>query len=110
MANDTRIAHGLTVQRYTVIGTTITVYEAWESTAPVGSSLYGHGTLLRIEGQLLGRVGTRRATVEARPGVLVGTWSLDQEQDEEEEAYAAIIAAFPEAAGGQRFDGKIETG
>lgn len=113
MATETRTANGLTVQRYDIIGTAITVYGAWEPTAPTGRALYAHTTIQTIEGRSMGRVGTRGLTPElhALPSFsdarmdAIDAWHEAQEQ----EAYAAIIAAFPEAQGGRRTEGQIET-
>lgn len=93
MADVTCEALGKVVMRYGIIGTETVVYEAWED-------YDGHSTY-RTEGERkLGRVGTRRLTdeLEALPKMSrerserVRDWHDDQYQ----EAYDAIFAAFPE--------------
>lgn len=104
MAQDQRQANGLTVVRYGITGTDLTVYTVWEPYAQ-------HGTSYRLDEANVGRVGTRRlpADLEALTAYsserskAVGAWYAAQY----DEAYAAIVTAFPEAADGRRDMGEI---
>lgn len=101
---ETRKANGLTVARYRIAGTTAIVYTAWEPYAR-------HSTSTRIDQRNMGRVGTRQLTDELdtlpawsnERARAVGQWHGAQY----EEAYAAILVAFPEATDGLRCMGEI---
>lgn len=93
------------VHKTRIIGTKLTVFSVWEPYA-------GHTTTMTIDGQRCGRVGSRllpaelnalRAMSEERY-VAVKAWHAAQYG----EAYAAIVAAHPEAAEGRRDMGEIE--
>jgi len=101
------------VNRFRIIGTRTLVYQAlerWSSENGIGS----HSSLTSVDGRdgWYGRVGTKRlpANLDALPAMTqerfdaVDAWH-GQEYDR---AYAAIIAAYPEAEGGRRRMGEIE--
>jgi hypothetical protein len=92
------------VRRHTIIGTNIHIYRVW---APRN----GHGTITTINGAWMGRVGTEAlpAALDALPYgaercAAVRAW----QQAQYDAAYAAILAAHPEAAAGRRDMGEIE--
>jgi hypothetical protein len=97
-----------------IIGTSIRVFSAWEESAPMGAhSSLCLSTYEDKTGVWFGRVGTNRdlpAEVEALPAgsderiAAVRQWY----ESHYERAYAAIIAAHPEAATGKRDSGEIE--
>lgn len=115
MAREYRQANGLTVEKFNVIGTDLWIFQAWE---PSGRAANGrpwrHSSLTTIDAcceQTMGKVGTRDLTpeLEALPAyseerfAAVTAWHEAQYQ----EAYTAILAAFPEAALGRRSDGSV---
>ncbi len=93
------------VSKYRIIVTPWQVFDAFERFS-------GHSSTTRIDGVLMGRVGTRSLTTELaalKPLSLtrlerIQTWHAAQY----EEAYEAIIAEYPEAARGTRSMGAID--
>jgi hypothetical protein len=83
-----------TITRHEIIGTNTVVFEAWE---PYRNN--SHSTITRLKGEAHGRIGTRRLPTEldALPAysderlAAVTGW----QQDQYDEAYAAILDAFP---------------
>jgi hypothetical protein len=105
----------VTIKSTKIIGTTITVYSAYEPAAHgLPGAGWDHSTLTSEDGSdgFLGRIGTRRlpAELEALPAysderlAAVGAWQEAQYR----EAYALILAAHPEAIDGRRSMGEIE--
>lgn len=98
------------VHSYRVAGTkSLRVYGAYEA-----SSYFGpHSSLLTIDGQTCGTLQSRRLTAEI-DAIPVGPARFEAcdafRAANQAEAYAAIIAAFPEAAEGRRANGEIEVG
>lgn len=106
---------GLTVNAGRIIGTPHVVFSCYEPARGYES----HSSFLTINGQHMGRVGTRRLPpeIDALPGpyvygvadegaarmAAVDRWHRDQY----EECYRAICAAFPEACDGRRSSGEI---
>jgi hypothetical protein len=111
--SEQQIANGLIVERYNIIGTRRWVYDAWEPSERNGEMPFSHSTIRTVDGRWMGRIGTRRlpAELEALPAYsserarAVGAFHEAQY----EEAYAAIIAAFPAAEHGCRSMGEIAT-
>lgn len=96
------------VVRTRVVGTRIDIYSVWEPSAVIGQ----HAVITSAKsGGWLGRVGTRAlpaglATQAQSPerAKTVRAWFAQ----EYEEAYAAILAACPQVAFGNRRGGEIE--
>lgn len=112
MGTEQRQANGLTVEKYNIIGTHLWVYGAWERTSALGSRYEGHSTIQSAnDGGWLGRVGTRRLTPELDALAPYSQERFDAVcafyDAQYAEAYAAIVAAFPEAAEGRRDAGEI---
>lgn len=95
------------VTKHQIIGTKHFVFGAYEASAYSGR----HSSLLSIDGQCCGSLASRPmpAEIAALP-VGPARWeALDEfRAANEAEAYAAIVAAFPEAADGERSRGEIE--
>jgi len=97
------------VARFSVIGTKMIVYEVWEPSSLMGR----HSTVRTINGEWYGRLGTKSLPyeIDQLPAgsnerlLAVGRW-LDQQY---EEAYRIILAAYPEAFTGRRSMGTITT-
>lgn len=95
---------GTTVMRNRIIGTDTVVWSAWEP-------YDGHSALTWIDGEKVGRIGTRRlpADLDALPAYsderirAVRAWHEAQYQD----AYAAIIATVPWLTGYKTDMGEI---
>ena len=95
----------MTITKTKILGTTITVYAAYEPYA-------GHSTFTHLNGVRVGRVGSRQLPAEldalksmsTERSTRVRAWQAAQY----EEAYAAIIAECPEATNGERSMGEIE--
>lgn len=103
---ETKKSDSKVVNKFSVAGTDLIVYEAWEPSAIIGK----HGTLTSIEDKWYGRIGTRYLPpeIEELPRGdqrtrAVGKWHDDQY----EEAYALITRAFPESKDGRRSMGEI---
>lgn len=95
------------IHRTRVVGTRRVIFSAWEPSRYAGP----HHTVMTIEGRVCGRLGTQTLPEElARMPrsdervVAVREWQTLRH----EEAYAAIVAAHPEVAGGERRCGEIE--
>ena|SRR5688572_11776287 len=103
MATSTVLANGLTVESYGIIGTDALVYAVWEAYA--GHSTYRHDDA----GVKLGRVGTRRlpTDLDALRGNERYTRVRAWQEAQYAEAYAAILAVYPDAADGHRSMGDI---
>lgn len=109
MSETRTLTTGEVIQKTRIIGMNLDVYSAWEPTED-----HAHSTITTFEdyGPWYGRVATRRLTPEldALPAMsrerseAVGRWHEAQY----EEAYALILAAFPEAANGRRSSGHID--
>lgn len=87
----------------------LVVYTAYEA-----SSYFGpHSSLFTIDGQTCGSLQSRRLPKEI-DAIPVGQARFDAvdafRHANENQAYTAIIAAFPEAADGRRVNGEIERG
>lgn len=84
------------------------VFGAYEPSSIMGK----HSTILHVEGQCYGAVGTRRlpAEIEALPVGLKRSAACDAfRKANVEEAYVAILMAYPEASEGTRvWNGEIE--
>ena len=96
------------VERTRIIGTNAVAFSVWEPTSgPMGE----HSTKTTFDEVWHGRVGTRRLTKELdamKPGSVERINAVQAFQNAQyEEAYADIIAAHPEAAGGYRSMGEI---
>jgi len=106
-----REANGLTIEAHDIIGTDLMIYSAWEPSCWLPEGGHAHSSLQHIDGVLMGRVGMRRlpAALEALPAFSDARLTAVQawEGEQEHEAYAAIVAAFPEAAFGRRSSGEI---
>lgn len=99
-------AAGVVVQGYSICGTDVVVFDAWEVSKVMGP----HSTITHFEGrqETFGRIGTRRdvpAEVEALPSgpkrwAAVDAWYADQHR----RAVAAIREAFPELGADGRED------
>jgi hypothetical protein len=96
---------GKTVRSYRIIGTTITVFEVLESYA-------GHSTLMHLDGEPMGTIGSRKLTPDlanlpafSHERINAVRAYYDAQYDE---AYVLIVAAFPEATSGRRSMGQIE--
>jgi hypothetical protein len=95
-------ANSIVIQKTRIIGTKIVAYSAWTPSSYTGR----HQTVTSIDGVCHGKVGTERipAEIDALPvytqerADAVLAWYAAQR----EIAYAAILAAHPEAAAGQR--------
>ena len=99
----------IAIKRTHILGTRAIVYSAWE---PGGIS-HSHTTITTIGGARFGRIHTRTSGEETfahlRGGsperiAAVRAWYAAKD----EESYAAILTAYPEAADGVRSDGDIE--
>lgn len=91
-----------------VIGIPDGYYSAWE---PEHRDYGKHSTLTTLDGATYGRIGTR-ALPPAIEALGLGTderWAAVKEwhRTQDEEAYALILAAYPEAQDGHRSDGEI---
>lgn len=97
------------VRKTRIIGTRCVVYSAWEPSSLLGK----HGTVTtNAYGDWIGRVGTRAISPEVekmKGGSPERCAAVDAHHKAQyEEAYAAIIARYPEAAEGRRDMGEIE--
>lgn len=106
MATLTAQVGAITVQRFQVIGTPVLVHEAWEA-------YNGHSSTTHIDGVRMGKVTSRPLTAELDALPIRSLARLEAVQafyrDLYREAYAAIVAAFPEAADGRFSHGEITT-
>ncbi len=107
MATEIKRANGLVVTKTKILGSGRFVFDAYEPSSYFGK----HSTLFTIEGQCHGSVPSRRLPEEIDI-IPVGSarWeALDAFRSANEtEAYAAILAAFPEAAKGHLSMGHID--
>lgn len=101
------------VQKVRIISTNCHVYSVYEPEVRTEKHPYGiHQTVTSFGGKPYGQIGSRRipAEIDEIPGKTdersqaVRAWYAAQQ----EEAYAIIISAFPEAATGKRGYGDIE--
>lgn len=90
------------IHKTKLLGTSRVAYSAWEPSSYTGA----HGTLMTIDGRVMGKVGTNHlpAELNALPAysnersLAVRAW-IDSQK---ERAYAAIVAAVPAARDGAR--------
>lgn len=110
--NEWKAVGGVWVHRFNLIGTRAVVHQVYEPTGAPGRS-YTHGSITTgPDGTWLGRIGTGDlpADLDALPARsderydAVKAWQAA----EYDRAYAAILAAYPEAAEGRRDMGDIE--
>lgn len=98
------------VSRYTICTTTTVIYEAAEDAQPFDSHSY-YPSLGRLDGRWYGTVTSRRLPdeLEAMKGGSPERIAAVREfqNARQEEAYAAILAAFPETMTGKRRSGEI---
>jgi hypothetical protein len=95
------------IKRTPILTTTTVVYSAWERSAGICGQ---HSTVTSDDDGWLGRVGTRALTPElaALPQGRERWDAVDAYHEEQyQAAYAAIVAAHPEAAEGKRDMGEI---
>jgi hypothetical protein len=98
---------GYVVTMHQVIGTKTRIYAAYTPSSWMGI----HRSLFTIDDQVHGRVGTEEVTPEIK-ALPVGEERSrrvhEYHKERYEDAYAAIVRCFPEAAQGQRTMGEIE--
>ena len=95
------------VTKHSIAGTNAIVYSVYEI-----SSYFGpHSTLFTIDGETCGSLPSRRLPKEIQ-AIPVGPARFEAcdafRKANEEEAYKAILVAYPEAAEGTRSNGEIE--
>jgi len=98
------------IDKYKILGTNVTKFAAWEQTS-FNHNFYGHSTITHIDGICHGKIGTRDLDKETNklPVGPIRTAAVHKHHnDQYEEAYALIIAQYPEAANGKRDMGEIE--
>lgn len=97
------------VHRYSILTTNCVVYAAYEASEG-GAASRTHSSLMSHGGTWLGELTSRRLpdAVEALKGTVRYDACDAFRAANRTEAYAAIVAAFPEAAEGTRRDGQIE--
>lgn len=95
------------VNRYRIIGTDIYVYAVYAYAD--GKAWRDYSTHQTFDGRSYGRVGTRRIgpDIEAMAGDERIAAAHAHSAAQYDEAYAAIVAHYPEAAGGHRSMGQI---
>ncbi len=109
--SETKRVGAVVVTKHSIAGCeSLVVYAAYEP-----SSYFGpHSTLYTIDGQVHGSIPSRRLPEEIealKPGSPERLVACDaNRRANEAEAYAAIVAAYPEAADGRRGMGEIELG
>jgi hypothetical protein len=109
--SETKVVGDVRVHKASIAGTrNLIVYAAYEP-----SSYFGpHSSLMTLDGQTCGSLPSRRLTPEldALPAMTeVRFRAVDAyHQKNCEEAYQAIVAAYPEAKDGRRRAGEIEMG
>lgn len=96
------------IDKYSIIGTNIIVYNAWEPSGVFGR----HSTITTIDGKWYGRIGTRWLPPYLE-NMLAGSLERIQTvskwlKDQYEEAYTLILQAYPEASSGMCTMGEIE--
>ena len=98
------------IDKYTIIGTNITKFAAYEPTTFDRNQGYLHSTITHsLDTVCYGQIGTRRPTTplptspEDRYTAVMAHYNAQYE-----EAYALIIAQYPEATNGLRDMGEIE--
>ena len=96
------------IDKYSIIGTNVIVYQAWEPSGVFGA----HSTITTIDGKWYGRIGTRWLPPYLE-NMLAGSLERIQTvskwlKDQYEEAYKLILQVYPEASSGMRTMGEIE--
>jgi hypothetical protein len=97
---------GKLITRTVVIGASVAVYEAWEPSSLTGDHMtLTHGP----DGACYGAVASRRPTeaIKAMPKDERGKAIVRFFQANEAESRREVLAAFPEAAGGEESGGQI---
>lgn len=87
-----------------LIGSETRIASAWEPYA-------GHSTIMSLDGERMGRVGTEPVPAELDALPARSTERMDAvrawQRERDERAYAAILAERPEFANGERRHGEI---
>lgn len=103
-----KLDNGIIVRRIRILSTQIVVYSAWE----ISNFARNHSTITTFDDQWYGTIHSRRddsTYCHLRGGSDKRIAAIIAHYDANDvESYAAIIAAFPEAATGKRLYGEIE--
>jgi hypothetical protein len=96
------------VDKFSVGGTNIIVYNAWEPSGVFGE----HSTITTFDGEWYGRIGTKRLSPEVEKLPAGSKERIDAVgkafEEQYEEAYRLIEEAYPESANGKHTMGEIE--
>jgi hypothetical protein len=104
-AQTVTVAEGAIVRVTRIIGSTLDIFAVYEP-----SSLCGpHSTIMHIDGQWYGMLGSRRlpAELDAMRGAARWDAVTAYQQAQYDAAYALIVAQHPSAAHGRRSMGDI---